>query len=153
MVEFLTYICDDDRAQLKVIELFLKGKNYVSTRFFDNGARLLAAVNSHTAIAVIDYHLKQTNGIEVAKKIKAKNPNCHIIILSGEDQDITLPIKAMRLGLFDYISKNEEDYLLLLLDALNRAKEHIIQVNNRIEAKAKLLADCDRIEKKYGAAK
>lgn len=61
-------------------------------------------------VALVDYKMPGMNGIELLKKIKERQPDCTVIIMTAFGT-IQTAVEAMRLGAYDYITKpfsNEE---------------------------------------------
>ena len=81
------FLCDDTPLQLRCIHDFVE--SYMANkpaRIFDYNSPtdLLSGLSEHGAdIAVLDISLGQVNGIDLAKTINAKCPNCQIIFLTA----------------------------------------------------------------------
>ena len=81
------FLCDDTPLQLRCIHDFVE--SYMANkpaRIFDYNSPtdLLSGLSEHGAdIAVLDISLGQANGIDLAKIINAKCPNCQIIFLTA----------------------------------------------------------------------
>lgn len=81
------FLCDDTPLQLRCIHDFVE--SYMANkpaRIFDYNSPtdLLPGLSEHGAdIAVLDISLGQVNGIDLAKTINAKCPNCQIIFLTA----------------------------------------------------------------------
>ena len=100
-----TILCvDDDNDILLLLE------NYFSkTRFnvltADSGAQALDILDSHHCdIVLLDYQLGDINGLEVLKKIKEKEIKTDVLMLTAHS-DVSLIVRAMKLGASDYILK------------------------------------------------
>lgn len=75
--------------------------------FFSSGS-CLRMMDDRVDLVVVDDYLHATggstaSGVEVLKRIKAKNPNTDVIILTSHE-DIASAVDAMRNGARDYIS-------------------------------------------------
>lgn len=55
-------------------------------------------------VAVIDLHLPQMDGIELLAKLKQDDPDCQVILLTGEGS-IETAVAAMKRGAYDYLTK------------------------------------------------
>lgn len=81
------FLCDDTPLQLRCIHDFVE--SYMANkpaRIFDYNSPtdLLSGLSEHGAdIAVLDISLGQANGIDLAKIMNAKCPNCQIIFLTA----------------------------------------------------------------------
>lgn len=61
-------------------------------------------------VALVDYKMPEMNGIELLKRIKQRQPECTVIIMTAFGT-IQTAVEAMKLGAYDYITKpfsNEE---------------------------------------------
>jgi len=78
-------LCDDDTDFAKMIVLVLKG--LAETIQANTGQEVLEKCNSDSfCCIIIDIHLSDMNGIEVARKIR-ENKNIPIIIISGSAKE------------------------------------------------------------------
>ena len=81
------FLCDDTPLQLRCIHDFVE--SYMANkpaRIFDYNSPtdLLSGLSEHGGdIAVLDISLGQANGIDLAKIMNAKCPNCQIIFLTA----------------------------------------------------------------------
>ena len=81
------FLCDDTPLQLRHVHEFIE--NYMQNQpacIFDYNSPtdLLSGLSEHGAdIAVLDISLGQANGIDLAKIMNAKCPNCQIIFLTA----------------------------------------------------------------------
>ncbi|UCF83160.1 MAG: response regulator [Desulfobacteraceae bacterium] len=62
---------------------------------------------------VLDLTMPEMDGLEALKAIKKKNPDLHVIVLTGHS-DVNMSIEAMKLGALDCIEKPPD------LEALTR---------------------------------
>jgi DNA-binding NtrC family response regulator len=86
-------------------------------------------------VALIDYKMPEMNGIELLKRIKNKDPECAVIIMTAFGT-IQTAVEAMKLGAYDYITKpfsNEE----LILTIKRIAEVQLLKKEN-IELKVQL---------------
>lgn len=80
-------------------------------------------------VALVDYKMPGMNGIELLKKIKERQPDCTVIIMTAFGT-IQTAVEAMRLGAYDYITKpfsNEELILTIkrIVEVQSLKKENI----------------------------
>jgi len=80
-------------------------------------------------VALVDYKMPEMNGIELLKKIKERQPDCTVIIMTAFGT-IQTAVEAMRLGAYDYITKpfsNEELILTIkrIVEVQSLKKENI----------------------------
>ncbi len=121
-------IIDDDIAYVRVAQMHLK--KYQGRRFNivwkEDGEKGIDELEHNAGIDVIlmDYYLPHINGIEITKKIRSKNINTPIIFLTS-NKDFRLAVEVMKLGVEDYLIKEEMSETILpttLLSVLERVK-------------------------------
>ena len=80
-------------------------------------------VNEDTFDLVItDYQLQWSNGIQVLHSVKARHPNCPVIMFTATGSE-EIAVEAMKSGLDDYIIKNVQ-HLVRLRSAAQSALKH-----------------------------
>jgi response regulator of citrate/malate metabolism len=121
-------IIDDDIAYVRIAQMHLK--KYQGRRFNiiwkEDGAKGLEELEHNAGIDVIlmDYYLPNINGIEITKVIRSLSINTPIIFLTS-NKDFRLAIEVMKLGVEDYLIKEEMSETILpttLLSVLERVK-------------------------------
>lgn len=121
-------IIDDDIAYVRIAQMHLK--KYQGRRFNiiwkEDGAKGLEELEHNAGIDVIlmDYYLPNINGIEITKVIRSRSINTPIIFLTS-NKDFRLAIEVMKLGVEDYLIKEEMSETILpttLLSVLERVK-------------------------------
>ncbi|MDN5354641.1 MAG: hypothetical protein PWQ09_1397 [Candidatus Cloacimonadota bacterium] len=78
-------------------------------------------------LAIVDYQLKWSNGLEVVHNINCINPECSIIMFTATGSE-EIAVKVMKSGIDDYIIKSLENLVPLLVavrTALKTCKERI----------------------------
>ena len=120
-------IADDENLELKVLEKTIK-------KFFLNELEIFMASNGKQAaqisdeteinIALLDVEMPGMNGIELAKLLREKNPDCIIIFITAYDR-FDYAIEAMHIKAFDYLLKHwkEEKLTGLISEAIVNIKE------------------------------
>ncbi|MCP4719088.1 MAG: sigma-54-dependent Fis family transcriptional regulator [Desulfobacteraceae bacterium] len=105
-------IVDDDLSLLKILKMRLEVEKY---RVIDvsNGTDALAALgNDYFDLAIIDYQLKDENGVELMEALKKINPELQVIILTAYGT-IKKAVSAMKKGAHSYLTKPFEDSELI----------------------------------------
>lgn len=132
------FAVEDDPVYTKFIAYVLGLNPEFEVKFFDTGQACIKALHELPDIITLDYTLPDVNGEEVLKQARAIDPNVHVIILSGQE-DISTAVDLLKLGAYDYITKDEEtkDRLLnsinnaqnsaVLLKELNQLREEVSQ--------------------------
>jgi len=78
-------IVDDEEDILEFLQELLESKGYtvLTASSGKMAEKIIAKETNRIKLAIIDHSLKDTSGVEVAKKLKEKNPSVKIIIISG----------------------------------------------------------------------
>jgi DNA-binding NtrC family response regulator len=101
-----------------------------------NGEAALAAIQrKHFDVAVVDMRMPGMSGLELLEKLKAADPECEAIILTGEGT-IETAVQAMKLGALDYLTKPFS--LAELEEIVNKAYERHRLRQENIQLKAVL---------------
>ena len=108
--EHKTILCiDDDRGMLGYQKALLERRGYkVLTADSARQGLQIAAVRAIAAV-ILDYHMPQMNGGEVATEIKRLRPQVPIVMLSSDDE---IPEQALNV-VNAFVSKNEASRRLL----------------------------------------
>jgi DNA-binding NtrC family response regulator len=77
-------------------------------------------------IIILDHWLVEENGIDLLRKIKSEAPDTPVIFLSGQEF-ITIAIKSLKYGAFDYIEKSKLN-IDRLVQLINLAIDHQNQI-------------------------
>src|SRR5882672_9321042 len=95
---------DDEPAILTIVERFGRQMGFeVETR--TNPAAALAEFSKlDPDVAVVDLQMPELGGLDVLKAIRQANPDCHVILLTG-NPTIDTAIAAVKLGARDYLQK------------------------------------------------
>ena len=124
-------VADDENLELKVLEKTIK-------KFFLNELEIFMASNGKQAaqisneteinIALLDIEMPGMNGIELAKLLREKNPDCIIIFITAYDK-FDYAIEAMHIKAFDYLLKpwKEEKLTGLISEAIVNIKESSLE--------------------------
>ena len=114
-------IVDDEARIRKIFAKILEDEGYVVSTV-DNAERAIAQLDKiKPFIILMDQNMPGMNGIEAMKHIHVKYPDIAIIIITAYGE-ISLAVKAVKEGAYDYIEKPVDNDKLVLL--INRAKEH-----------------------------
>ena len=118
-----TILLVDDEADLReVLDISLSHTGY-NVLTAENGTQALNILNDNDIPVVItDIKMPGIDGIELLRKIKSKNPEAEVIMLTGHG-DLELAIKSLKNEATDFITKPINDDALEM--ALERAFEKI----------------------------
>ena len=110
-------IIDDDPLIRKTLSSHLS-KNYDLSMAEDGEEGLQRYEESVPDLVILDIRLPDMDGLEVLNKIKERDKNAHIIIMTAYD-DMKTTVEAVKLGAFEYLVK-PLDYVELDL-TINKA--------------------------------
>jgi len=78
-------VIDDDRWTREALVSILRRAGYQVTTLEKFGQELEAGqCPERYQVAVLDYHLPDLNGLEVARRLKQFQPDCRIVMISSE---------------------------------------------------------------------
>lgn len=112
-------IIDDEREVCTFLEYFLTTKGF-TVKAAQSGEQSDVLMDSQIfQLAMIDVKLPDTNGFAILKRIKEKQPNCKVIIMTGFST-VKTAVEAIKLGANDYIEKpfDDLDQLEALIDEM-----------------------------------
>ncbi len=117
------FAVEDDPVFSRMLSYALTLDPEHEVRFFTTGRALIDALHEKPSIITLDYTLPDMTGEEVLRRIKHVSPNIPVIMISGQ-KDVKIAVKVFKLGVFDYITK-DEDLRERLLNAVNNAKKNV----------------------------
>lgn len=96
-------VCDDDKAIVDAIGIYLENEGYKIFKAF-NGIEALEIIEDHEIhLIIIDIMMPKMDGIRATKKIREEN-NIPLILLSAKSEDSD-KILGLNFGADDYITK------------------------------------------------
>lgn len=127
-------VVDDDQGIRDLLETIFKDRYRVMTSATGGDAlRLLNEVEIN--IVLLDLRLPDYDGLEILKTIKEKYPDIEVMIISVV-KDIEMVVRAMKLGAYNYITKDFDcDEVLALVEKI---KEKIEEKRERNYLKSEL---------------
>jgi len=100
------FIVEDEPFFANLINYDLEANYYDGIKLFFTGEEALENLELNPRVVILDHRLPGISGLDVLKKIKAFNPDIHVIFLSGQT-GADVAISAFKLGAHDFIVKNE----------------------------------------------
>jgi DNA-binding NtrC family response regulator len=85
---------------------------------YENAKDCLNNLHLKPDLITIDYSLPGMNGAELIKKIKERDDQIQLIVISGQE-DVGTAVDLLKLGVFDYLIKNEDTKHRLLNSSQN----------------------------------
>ncbi|MDH5476210.1 MAG: sigma-54 dependent transcriptional regulator [Cyclobacteriaceae bacterium] len=115
--EFKIFAVEDDPTYAKFLKYVLDLNPDFKVTHFSNGKDCIANLHEKPSVITLDYSLPDLSGEEVLREIKEQCSSCHVIIISSQEK-IGTAVELLKLGAFDYITKDEEtkDRLLNCID-------------------------------------
>jgi DNA-binding NarL/FixJ family response regulator len=105
-------LIDDEPTVRETFKLWLEEEGYIVYTAAAKMEALKILEEYSIAVCLVDLRLGGENGLEISKELKKADTLVKIIILTGYPSYETA-IDAMKIGIFDYISKTEEDQGIL----------------------------------------
>jgi two-component system NtrC family response regulator len=123
MKDYNILVIDDEAAQRDVLTGYLKKKGYKIFSASSGKEGIEIARTNPVDIILSDFKMPGLSGLEVLEHVKKINPEISFVIVTAYGT-VENAVKAMRLGVFDYISKPVD------LDELDLMIERIIEHKN-----------------------
>jgi DNA-binding NtrC family response regulator len=100
------FVIEDNRTEGMLLQLALAEIENLEIRTFTNGQAMLDRLYENPIIAIVDLILPDMSGLELIKKIKMKNENIRIVVVSAQ-RDIDLIADLQAQGIYNYLIKSE----------------------------------------------
>jgi DNA-binding NtrC family response regulator len=100
------FIVEDEPFFANLINYDLESKNYTDIKVFFTGEECVKALSENPRVVILDHQLPGMSGMDVLKKIKAFDPNIHVIFLTSQTGH-EVAIAAFKQGAHDFIIKTE----------------------------------------------
>ncbi len=135
-------LIDDEKANLRVMSISLRSDGYDVVTACSGEEGLEVYEKERPDIVITDVKMPGIDGIEVLKRIKKRDPESEIIIITGHG-DIDNAIEALKHGASDFINKPVRDDAMAV--ALKRALE-------KLDIKRKVNEYTENLEKELAEA-
>ncbi len=100
----LIFIVDDEPSILKLVSHWVKNQWGYGVKTFTLGNEALESLEDNPDLILLDIMLPDTNGNEILRQIKLRNPNLPVIMLSAQG-NIEVALESLKLGAYDYFPK------------------------------------------------
>nr|WKN36543.1 sigma-54 dependent transcriptional regulator [Tunicatimonas sp. TK19036] len=127
------YAVEDDPTYRRFLEYVFGLNPDFEFQLFSNGQDCLDHLHHKPSIVTVDYSLPDMSGQELLEKIKAFDSNIFVIVISGQE-DVSTAVQLLKLGAFDYITK-DQDTKNRLLHSINNARKNLSLVNEIVQLK------------------
>ncbi len=128
------FVVEDDIAYSKFLKHVLDLNPDFDVEFFTTGKECLNNLHKKPSIITLDYSLPDLSGEGVLEQIREFDPNISVIIISAQDK-IRTAVDLLKLGAFDYITKDQE------------AKDRILNSISHARNKISLIREIDHLKR------
>ncbi len=125
-------IVDDDRKVLKSLSIWLKSEGFEPYIASGRNEALKIVRNASIDAALVDFRMSKEDGISVTRRLLEVDNYLKVIILTGFPS-YESAVRAMKVGVFDYISKgisNQKILKTIKRAVEERANDMILQERN-----------------------
>jgi DNA-binding NarL/FixJ family response regulator len=139
-------VIDDEPTILETFKLWLEEEGYIVYTAAGKMEALKILEEYSIAVCLVDLRLADENGLEISKELKKADTLVKIIILTGYPSYETA-IDAMKIGIFDYISKTEEDRSILqkIKKAVDARKKEIAAKDEQAGYRKNVVLACNHM--------
>jgi len=128
------FVVEDDPAYTKFLKYVLELNPDYEVQFFTSGKDCLANLYRNPAVITLDYSLPDMPGEKVLSQIRSHDPNISVIIVSAQEK-IHTAVELLKLGAYDYISKDHE------------TKDRLLNSINNARNKTSLIKEIDHLKR------
>lgn len=132
------FVVEDDPAYTKFLHYVLSLNPDFEAEFFTTGKSCIDALHKKPSVITLDYTLPDLSGEKVLRAIREFDPDISVIIISAQEK-IGTAVELLKLGAFDYITKDEE------------AKDRILNAIKNARNKTSLIREIDRLKEEITA--
>jgi UDP-3-O-[3-hydroxymyristoyl] N-acetylglucosamine deacetylase len=118
-------IIDDEKDILNTLSSILEDEGFTVSKAMDGKEGLAIFEKEKPDIVLLDVWMPELDGIQVLKKIKKKNKNAIVIVISGHGT-ISTAVEAVKVGAYDFLEKplSIEKVLEVISRALGTEYKH-----------------------------
>jgi len=133
-------LIDDEPDLLRVLARSLKADGHEVATALNGPEGLSAFAGQRPAIVITDIRMPGMSGIEVLKRIKEREPDAEVIIITGHG-DMDNAVEALHFGASDFITKPFRGETLAIairraeekIDLRQRLREYTLDLEGKIE--------------------
>lgn len=116
-------VIEDERTALQALGMLLADEGYEVLKAETGEAGLRLALHEEPDLILLDIRLPDLDGLSVLERLRQGHSDAAVIVMTAETSSAN-PIRATRLGAFDYIAKplNDEHLMVLIRRALDYRK-------------------------------
>jgi DNA-binding NtrC family response regulator len=120
------FVVEDDPAYTKFLKYVLGLNPDFDVEFFTSGKECLNSLHKNPAIVTLDYSLPDMPGEKVLNQLRNHDANINVIIVSAQEK-IGTAVELLKLGAYDYITKDNETKDRLL-NSINNARKNTLLI-------------------------
>ena len=106
MNKYTIFIVEDDPWYSQILQYHLSLNPDYEVTLFSSGQECLSKMSLKPDLITLDILLPDLRGDKIYKKIREVNPNVPVIMISSQE-DIAVAVKLLKMGVSDYIIKDE----------------------------------------------
>jgi DNA-binding NtrC family response regulator len=107
-------IVDDDKQVLRSLQIWFKNEGFNPITVSEGSDAVRILKERPVDAALVDLRMSTTDGISVSQQLKDIDERLKIIIMTGFPSYETA-VKAMKVGVFDYISKGSSNEKIMAM--------------------------------------
>jgi DNA-binding NtrC family response regulator len=139
MKAYKIFIVEDDPWYGTTLEYHLSLNPDYCIQVFTTAADCLKSIHLMPDLVTIDFSIPDMRGDQLFTKIAAMHPALPVIIISGQE-DFSIAVDLLKLGVNDYLVKNEntKDVLWITINkirATQNLKEEVLLLRNELAVK------------------
>ncbi|HEY3404804.1 MAG TPA: sigma-54 dependent transcriptional regulator [Ohtaekwangia sp.] len=128
------FVVEDDPAYTKFLKYVLELNPDYEVEYYNSGKNCLENLYKNPAVITLDYSLPDMPGEKVLSQIRSHDPNINVIVVSAQEK-IHTAVELLKLGAYDYISKDHE------------TKERLLNSINNARNRTSLIKEIDHLKK------
>lgn len=134
--KLLIFIVEDNEMYSTMLDYILSKENTHQFIRFSSGEKCMENIYLNPDVVILDYGLPGMDGLETLFNIKKYNTAIPVIILTG-NKNLSIAKKLLDSGAFDYIYKEDNDVVSLIVATMNNALSISKQVHTRQKEREK----------------
>jgi len=132
------FVVEDDPTYTKFLQYVLGLDPDFETEFFATGKDLIDKLHKKPSVITLDYTLPDMPGEKVLRAIREFDPDISVVVISAQEK-IGTAVELLKLGAFDYITKDEE------------AKDRILNAIKNARNKSSLIREIGKLKEEISA--
>lgn len=137
---FKIFVVEDNEWYNKLLVHNLELNPDYEVVSFLNGEDCLNHLDDNPDVITLDYRLPDMNGSDVLNKVKQKNEDIEVILISEQD-DIEVVVELLKQGAYDYIVKSN--------DIRERLLNTVANIQERVSLRKEITSLRQEVQKKY----